>query len=365
MTQGLCRIALALRPVCWVGLAASIASGAPITVFLKNGDRITAEMVSENAERLVLKSSLFGELKVPKDQISRREPLPPVSATGEKNPGATAAGGYKGAVTNAPGVRAYAVVDPRRYFPGWTRPLATNWHGTIQLGVDLGFGTTDRKTFNANAAVNHAYDRFRNNLTYRAAYGTAETPATATTPRSSLLTADSMEGLWKTDFDLGAKRKIYLYHQTGAGYDEIRRYQLRFEEGMGVGYKLINQPSKVINQPKLNVNLETGFQYQHLAYKNGPVLLPALPDTDILSVRFGENLIWRVSDKLKITQRVQITPNVEDASEFRARFEFGLSYPLFKRVTLNLNAFDEYDSKPAAFVANNQLQVQSTVGITF
>ncbi len=349
-------------PVRWLSSLASLlaiaVAAAPIAIFLKNGDRITAEIVSENAGQIVLKSPVLGEFKVPKAQIERRELLPSPAPPGEKKPTAIAAAVSKGPMTNAPVVREYSLTDPRRYFPGWMRPLATNWHGTIQLGTDLSFGTTDRKSFYANGALNHAYDRFRNNLSYRAAYGTADTPTTSAGSRGSILTADSMEGLWKTDFDLGAKRKIYLYHQTGAGYDEIRRYDLRFEEGMGIGYKLINRP-------RLNVNLETGVQYQHLAYKNGPQILPALPDTDIWSVRLGENLIWRPSDKLRITQRVQITPNVRDTSEFRVRFELGLSYPLFKRVTLNLNMFDEYDSMPAAFVENNQLQLQSTVGITF
>ena len=344
----------------WGSLAIGLTLAAPVVVILSNGDRLTAEIISETNDQVVLKSAVFGELTVPKTQISRREAIPTLPGASEKKPVVVTPPSAKSlvVVTNGPALKPYSVADPRHYFPGWMRPLTTNWHGNLQLGMDLGFGTTDRKTFYANAAATHAYDRFRNSLTYRAAYGTAETPVNGTTPRGSILTADSMEGLWKTDFDLATKRKIYLYHQAGGGFDEVRRYDLRFEEGMGVGYKLVDQV-------RLKINLETGIQFQHLRYKNGPHLLPALHDTDIWSVRLGENLTWTPLNKLKVTQRVQITPNVKDTSEFRARLELGLSYPLFKRVTLNLNAFDEYDSKPAAFVENNQLQVQSTVGVTF
>lgn len=337
-------------------LSALALQSAPVILHLKNGDRLTGEILSESGARLVLKSPSLGRMKVSLDDIDRREAP---SSTAAAAPAASTAAKPSAASTPLPHGTVASNTPPSSWFaPAWVRPLLTNWHGNIQLGMDLGFGTTDRQTYYGNAAANHTYDRFRNNLSVRSAYGTAEAPVSAAAPKGTVQTANSLEGLWKTDFDLGVHRKVYLYHQVGAGFDEIRRHALRIEDGAGLGYKLVQRP-------RLTVNAELGGQYQHFSYLNGPTRLPFLKDNDSFSARVGENLTWKASDKLSITHRLQITPNVEDLGDFRARFELGLSYPLLKKVTLSLNVFDEYESRPAGRVENNQLQIQSTVGITF
>lgn len=351
--------------VVWGSGSTTVAAG--LIVQLKNGDRISGELLSEAPDRVVLKSTVLGRIEIPVAEIDQR--IAPAAA----KPGLT-----NGPTNASPVVAAAPVAPPKppptptppvakistntpiywAFFPGWARPLLTNWHGNIQLGMDLGFGTTDRKTFYANAGLKHAYNRFRNDISLRSAYGIADTPVSVAAPSGTVQTANSLEGLWKTDFDLGVRRKIYLYHQTGAGFDEIRRYDLRFEDGAGLGYKLIEHTN-------LTLNLETGGQYQHLAYLNGPAFLPYLPDHDTFSARLGENLTWKTASKLTFTQRLQITPNVQDFGDFRARLDLSISYPLLKRVTLSLNLFDEYESRPAAQVDKNQLQIQSTLGVTF
>ncbi len=360
----------------WMAVLA-VAHGSPWILHLKSGDRLTGEIVAENSERLVLKSSQLGRIKVPLAEIDHREdptaakpaaspaaPAAPAVAAVAAKPLPTAAPAPASATNTAAKSSTPIVVGLTNapalawLIPGWVRPLMTNWHGNVQLGMDLGFGTADRQTFYANANLTHAYDRFRNNISLRSAYGIAESPVSVATPSGSVQTANSLEGSWKTDFDLGKLRKIYLYHQTGAGFDEIRRYNLRFEEGAGLGYKLIDRP-------RLKLNTEMGGQYQHLTYLNGSRFLPFLPDHDTFSIRVGENLTWKASEKLSITQRLQITPNVQDVGDFRARFDLSMSYPLLKRVTLSLNVFDEYEARPAGLVEKNQLQIQSTVGITF
>jgi putative salt-induced outer membrane protein len=163
--------------------------------------------------------------------------------------------------------------------------------------------------------------------------------------------ANRMDGSLKTDVDLAEKRRLYVYNQGGAGYDVIRLVNLEFNEGAGMGYKILQRPKMVLNS-------ELGMQYQFQDFKNSA-------DRSYFSLRLGENMTWKVMDKLSITQRLAYTPDIEDFGEFRVRLELGLSYPLFKRVTLNVNVVDQYDSKPANGVDRNDLQVQSTVGVTF
>ena len=42
-----------------------------------------------------------------------------------------------------------------------------------------------------------------------------------------------------------------------------------------------------------------------------------------------------------------------------------MSYAFWQNLSLNLSVLDLYDSQPAQAVPNNDLQVHSTIGVTF
>lgn len=337
------------------------ALAAPVVITLRNGDRITGEIKSENADRVVLKSAVAGTIRIPKAEISKREPLlPPASSATANPPAASPASPVAPAPKPAPAAVAVAPTQEtkppltltnapsrtlgstvRSWLPGWMVPYTTNWHGSVQLGMDLGFGTADRKTFYGNAYANHAYNRVRNNAEYHVAYGTLN-------GRES---ANRMNGRIKTDYDFGTKRRTYAYHTGGVGYDEIRRVELEFDEGVGMGYK-------IFQRPKFNLNGEIGGQYQNINFLTAQ-------DRSYLSIRAAENLTWQVSPKLQLTQRLTFLPNVEQLSDYRVRFELSASYPLFKRVTISFNAIEMFDSAPPPRVDKNDLTVQSTIGLNF
>lgn len=338
-----------------------------VILVLKNGDRISGSLVSESASRVVLKSPVAGKLKIATDQIARRED--PAALKAAAAAAAQAAAPAQAAATAKPANTSPPVPVPaapamaktpaaapltnqvaasqtwlQTFAPAILDPFLTNWHGNIQMGMDLGFGTTDRQTFYGNATATHSYGRIRNFADFRTAYGLV----------NKVNSAERTDGSWKIDVDLGQKRRIYLYNQIGAGYDKIRLLDLQFQEGAGVGYK-------ILQRQRLILSGEFGGQAQLFDY--API--SQISDRHILSVRLGESLTWSISDKLKLTQKAAFMPNVEDFGDYRARLDFGLSYPLLKKVTININIVDEYDSNPPPGVDKNDLQIQSTVGIVF
>ncbi len=327
----------------------------PVVLTLKNGDRISGELTAEDDSKVTVRSPVVGKLRIAKSEISRRErpqaPAPVAAPPSAAVPVVAAAKTATPAPAGKPAasVAAAPAAVPAgklpggiaRYVPGWTRPFLTNWHGNVQLGMDLGFGTTDRQTFYVNGSASHAWNRVRNLADFHVAYGSL----------NGVQSANRMDGSLKTDLDLGRSRRLYVYNQGGTGYDEIRHVALEFHEGAGLGYK-------ILQRPKLILNGEMGMQYEHQTYLN-------TPERSFVSLRFGENLTWKVSDKLSVNQRLAYTPDIGDFGEFRVRFDLGVSYPLFKRVTLNLNVIEQYDAKPPRGVDKNDLQVQSTLGITF
>jgi hypothetical protein len=155
----------------------------------------------------------------------------------------------------------------------------------------------------------------------------------------------------KNDVDLGTRRRVYSFNLLGIGYDEVRRLKLQFQESAGFGYKLLERPRFVMNG-------ELGGQYQRFDFQTSP-------DRDIYSVRIAEDLTWKIAEKLTVRQMFAFMPNVQDISDYRMRYTMNLAYPLLRRVTLNLNVIDEYDTNPALGVANNDLLIQTTVGVSF
>lgn len=342
---------IALGALGW-GLAGfTLAHAATVVLTLSNGDRITGDFLSEDTTQVVVLSPLTGRIAVPKAAIAQRveTQLQPAFATMPAGAQAPIPQPRKLPATNAPA----AITSPTtplkppvstglaRLMSTSVRPLFTNWHGSLNLGMDVGFGTSDRRTFYLNGNASHSWDRVRNTVDYHVAYGTVNT----------VQSANRMDGSAKTETDLGKKRRLYIYNQGGSGYDEIRRIDLEFHEGAGLGYKLLQKP-------KLSLNIEVGLQYQDQDYHNQP-------RHSFVSARLGENLVWRPVDKLEIRHSLSYTPDIGDFTVIRVRADLSLVYPLFKRITLSLNLVDLYDSQPAISVKNNDLQVQSTIGMSF
>lgn len=336
--------------------------GDRVTLVLGNGDRLTGTVQTETGESVTLET-LLGPIKVPTAQIARRESAPltlpgpgaPTAANVATNSPALISG-----KTNIVGKESTNTAklqsglghasEPGAAGPQsgwhllsqpWITPLLTNWHGNIQLGMDLGFGTSERRTFYANGTANHTWDRVRNLLEYHVAYGIV----------NQLESANKMDGSIKTDVDLGAKRRLYVYEHLGAGFDHIRHIDLTFDTGPGVGYKFIDKP-------KFKLAGEIGGQYQKLNYDNAP-------GKSFFSARLGESLTWKVWDKLTFSQRLSYLPSVSDPEDYRIRLDLTAAYPLLKNITINLNIIDQYESRPTVSVHNNDLEIQSTVGLTF
>jgi Protein of unknown function, DUF481 len=330
------------------------AAAEPWVVFLKNGDRLTGELVSRNDKRVIIKSAIAGRVTIARGDIDRLEPVSalndpalsmtsptPTAAPSAPQPvSAPVAAGVKPAPAFSPSATTNNVPPRDPLIPGWITGVATNWHGNFQAGLNLGLGTTDRTTLYANGSAAKKWGRTVSSLTYNAAYGEV----------NGIQNANMMAGTAKVDVEISPNRRTYAYGQGAGGYDAIRKIDLEYLGGGGLGYKLIDRPKRVLAA-------ELGFQYQSFDYSTSE-------DLSSVAVRFGQSFNTTV-EKLTISQRLGFTPSVEDFSNYQVNFFLTFSYPLFKPLTLNLNLVDQYLSQPAAGVQNNDLQIQTTIGITF
>lgn len=343
--------------VAGVLLAVSSAFAQTVSLELKNGDRITGRILSETNNRVVLSNAWSREMIVPLTEIAKRTiiPAPTNAVVVAVNTNVTA---VVAARTNAPAktngvAMAKAVAATNMLF---SSPLLKNWHGDIQAGVDLTFSERNRQVYNAKAKLTYAKNRFKTVFDYDMTYGRsqveeldASTPNPRDTHTVSQTDANRMNGAIKTDFDL--TKKWYAYNLAGMGYDEIRKIDLRYEIGPGIGYHLIQWTN-------FFVNTEVGASYQKEERTDGTEL-------STFFARIAENATWKITPRLSWDEKFEYMPRIDEPSHYRMRFETNLRYAMLQNVFLNLSVIDIYDSRPANRVQKNDLQVRSSIGVKF
>ena len=320
-----------------LGLALHANAATNVVLHLKNGDRVAGTIISEDTNRVVIATSWISELAVPQSAIERREASPAAPAVAGQTSVSPAT---TNAVTTSAQTNVVAAVKPPPPKP------PKHWKADITLGTDLAFGSSDRQLYYGRTKFTYALPYksdpkkfFRSILDYSVDYGRTD----------GILSANRMAGSFKMDFDVG--KRVYVYNLAGAGYDEIRKIELQYEEGPGVGYHLFTLSNFVMN-------VEAGVNYQVQEREDSS-------DTRSFYLRLAEDLTWKLNDRVTFTEKFEFFPNIEDTHQFRARFDSTLSYKILQNLSLNLTVLDLYDSHPANGVDKNELQIRSSLGITF
>jgi hypothetical protein len=332
----------------WAGLAFATTSAIAQTVSLelKNGDRITGQVLSETNNRVTLSNVFAREIVVPLAEITKRTVL-----------GTTNAATAKVTLTNTPAhsngvAMAKAVAATNVLF---TSPLLKNWHGDVQVGADLTFSERNRQVYNAKAKFTYAKDRLKSIFEYDMTYGRIEVEEVtvvdgkARTNEVTQTDANRMNGSIKVEYDL--TKKWYAYNLAAMGYDEIRKIDLLYEIGPGLGYHLIRWTN-------FFVNVEAGASYR---------IEERADDTRLrtFSGRLAQNATWKITPRLTWDEKFEYLPRLEDLRQYRMRFETNLRYALLQNIFFNLSLIDTYDSDPATGITQNDLQVRSSVGVKF
>jgi hypothetical protein len=349
-----------------------------VIIQLRNGDRITGTIVAESTNQLVISTTWAKELAIPLTEISSRQKAEVVVVS----PGAPLLQGTNSVAqqTNALAqlsiVQTNAVVQQTNAASADTNVIAQltppppkrsplfkakSWHGKIDIGTDLGFSEVSRELYYARAKIIYTpestpdarktiAERFKNTFDYQATYGRND----------EVVSANRMDAISKTDFDVG--RRIFVYNLIGTGYDEIRRINFQYEVGPGIGYRLFMRSNFVMNA-------ETGFNYQMQSLEKTVGGHKVNDKDERFSIRLAEDATWSISKRVTLDEKLELFPSI-DLTGFRLRFESNLRYSLWESgnghsILLTLTLLDLYDTQLATGVSNNDLQIRSSVGISF
>jgi putative salt-induced outer membrane protein YdiY len=337
-----------------------------IILELKDGSRVNGRFLSETNGFVTFTNALFGLVKVPLAEISKQERLPdppppaapaPAAAASTNQPAPAIAAAAPS--TNSPAAKpapsagtnsTAAVPAPKKKEPAEpmrpanpeATPIASTpryWKHDLRFGLNLRYSSRDSQDFSATAKSTYGKAPFRHIFDLNFRYGELD----------GNVSANSLTGSEKTEYQLSPK--TYLFNVVGAGYDEIRRIDLQYEAGPGFGMELLKLTNFVWKT-------EAGFNFQR-QYRDDDTR------NSLYSVRVAEIFAWRIWEKLTADAKIEFFPNLEDLGEYRFRLESTLRYPVSKLLSLNLDVIDLYDTDPARNIPKNDLQIRSSLGITF
>ena len=287
---------------------------------LRNGDRVSGQIVAETADGITLRTPWGGTIGVPaREIISGYMVFPPLATNG------------------LPPAVLTPVATPSAPPPPLAR--AHKWIGEIQAGVDLLFSERNRQLYSGRVKLTHTYSRLRNLLDYQAAYGESD----------GELSDNRMFAALKTDYELN--RRLYVYNIGGAAYDAVRKIDFQWETGPGLGYHWVKRTNFVFNT-------ETGFNYQAQYLEDNL-------KKELFYLRLAEDATWKITPKLSIDEKFEFFPSTENFSNYRMRFESNLRYALVNNLSFIVTVLDTYETETAQGVPQNDLQVRSSIGVKF
>ncbi len=322
-----------IREWVWgVCLLAGAAQGAETTVLhLRNGDRLTGTIQSEDAQGVKILTIWKQTIVLPADQIQKREKLPWETAV-------------KTAVTTAAAV----AVPPKPPDPTPVAALPPPkpkppklWHAEAQFGLDFQKSTKDLSLYYTRAKLSYGQGSLRSIFDYSYSYGETD----------GVVSANRMDGLSQTDWDFGNTKKFFASFLGGAGYDEVRKIDIGYQFGPGVGYHLITRTNFILNTV-------VGMNYQSQHFSNNT-------KQENFYYRFAEDFTWKITPKMILIEKFEFLPQAENLDKYRFRLETTMSYALLQNLSLNFSVIDTYDTQHAISVKPNDLQIRSSVGIKF
>jgi len=320
-----------------------------VTLHLRNGDRLTGEVLSETADLIILNTPWNPEIPVPKSEIQNQvavDQKPEDTMAGDKAQQQDKALAVPGSEAPAPALVLLAKPSAAPKAPAKAEQ-PKHWKWNLKMGADYLSGVKDRQIYSVQTSLSYTRNYrsnpkkfLRNKIDYGLQYGETD----------GEISANSMVVGNKLDYDVFGN--YYGYGVVGAGYDRVRKIEYQIEVGPGLGYHLVAERNVALD-------VELGLNYQ---YREG---LNAAPNREIMQVRLAQEVTWEVLPRITLTENLALLPFLDELGEYQLRVGGNVGFGIVRHLSLNLTVLNLYDTQPAPGVPNNDFQLRSSLGVNF
>ncbi len=323
-------------------------------VILKNGDRITGQIVKKDGDQLTLKSDLVGTVTIPWSavtSITSGGPLVVVLPGGQSVNGALSTSDNKLQVATPAGpvtapladVSAVRNADEQKAWERMQHPsLLDLWAGYVDLGLALARGNAVTTTFTT------AFNAVRSTSTDKITLHFNQIQASALVSGVKAETAQAVRGGLAYDRKIGPR--MFLNAFNDYEYDKFQDLDLRFVLGGGAGYS-------VVKSDRTRLDLVGGMAYDRAKFSTFT--------RNSAEAYFGNDLSYKLSGMTSLTQSFRIFPNLTTTDDYRVNFDLGAVTVLKKWLSWQLSASDRYLNLPVPGRKRNDLILTTGIRVSF
>ncbi len=324
-------------------------------VKLRNGDRITGEIVKADSKTLTIKTDYAGSVPIAAEaiaQISSDQPLYFALSAGETVVGklATRDDKYEVSTEDASlvslepdAVRAIRSKPEQDKYERLLRPSWLElWNGGLDFGYSLTTGNARSNTLSLGSSLNRQTSRDRTSL--YANYINAKNNNDGVTET----TANAIRGGGR--YEIGITNRFSAFSFADFEYNEVQLLDLRAVFGGGLGNYLIKKE-------RAEFQVFGGGSYNRENFSDGVTRNSG----EILA---GEELSLKLSDRVLLRERLQFFPNLTDRGEYRVTLDASLNTKLNSWLSWHITASNRYLSNPALGSKNNDLLLTTGIGVS-
>lgn len=321
-------------------------------VTFKNGDRLTGTVVQSAGGKLVLKTTVAGDVTIDLSEVQSVKSDEPIRI--DLKDGSTISAESVSASTEPGAIQVDTKAEDQAtvsqnvevsQIAAMNVSQEPQWSGSVFVGGTMVRGNSKSTTLSARAdATRKARD---NQIKLSAGYlfGRDTAPDTGVTTT----TTENWFASGQYNHDITAR--LYGYGNLRIERDRIADLDLRLIPGGGVGYRFIEGP-------EFNFSGEAGLAWVFESYKSGG-------SEDHIAARLAYHLDWAINDKVKLTHDLEYLPSLEDFGDFNVIASAGVRATLTDRMFAELRIEDRYDATPAAGVSKTDLRYILGVGWNF
>lgn len=272
------------------------------TVYLKNGDRVSGEIVGQNDEAISLKTEAMGVLVISRDFLDRIESKEKKDLTQEEK---------------------------------------KNWERQISLGYNKSTGNTESSQFSAGFNGNLKNDEDEWTVKGDVCYS------------SSNKKTDSQKwyGMGRYAYSFW-NRKWYQFYKAEGDHDRFANIDYRIVPSTGMGYWFSDRD-------EWKAMVECGLGFEHTNYRD------FTKDTNELNLVPRAFLEKKIYGNATISQDITLYPSLKEGGEFRMHSETALINPLNDELSLRFSLIDDYDSDPSRGIKKNDMRFISSLIYSF
>ena len=296
-------------------------------IILKNGDRLTGEVITLEEDKLIFKTSYAGELiiawsEVEKIRVDKQAGVLLEDEVFLKGVIETAEDGRM--IIRQDETRQHVFVNlekVKRISPQQAESTKTKYNMRANVGITIESGNTEKEKFHLDSTFGARKQQFRFSFGFEYDYESNNDEKT----RNRLLAS--------TNLDYFFNHPWYVYGKGAYEFDEFKDLDLRLDIGPGLGYQFIEGVNA-------NFALEAGPSYVKQDFKKES-------RRDYIAARFAVDADkWFFDKFVQFFILAEGFSNPNEADDRFGRVRSGLRFPLGRGFSMSTQYNLNYDNNP-------------------